>query len=249
MPNKIILNATTQKLLLFTLISGVLLSSCAGQATSVPTLDPNIIQTSAVQTFMVALTQTQAAQPTATETLTPTATETAISLPTIPTSAATATAYPLLLPTTYIIPTVTGTQYTPTANPLVAAVGCNNLRLVQDVTIPSGTVFQPNDHFTKTWKVENNGTCDWVYQYALTFVGGERMGGAPGYLSKTIVPGKWTEFSVNMRAPKDPGTYTGNWRMATQAGTLFGATLTVSIVVANPTNTPKPTATNTTTYP
>ena len=245
MYNKTILKPSTLKYLLFALIGGILLSSCAGQSTGEPTIDPNIIQTAAVQTFMVALSQTQAAQPTATETPSPTATNTAISLPTINTlPALTATAYPLLLPTFYRTPT--GTQYTPTVDPALAGVGCNNLRLILEVTIPSGTVFQPGDHFTKTWKVENNGTCNWVYQYSLAFISGERMGGDPGYLSKTIVPGKWTELSVNMRAPKDPGTYTSNWRMTTQSGSPFGATLTVSIVVANPTNTPQPTVT---TYP
>jgi hypothetical protein len=242
MRNKTHFKSTAHQLLVV-LLSGVLLSSCAGQATSEPTVDPNAIQTSAVQTFMAALTQTQAAQPTVTETASPTITNTPLSLPTL---APPPTSTPVLFPVvpTIIVPIATGTQYTPTVNPALAGVGCNNLRLVAEVTIPSGTVFQPGDHFTKTWKVENNGTCDWVYQYSLAFVSGDRMGGDPGYLGKTIVPGKWTELSVTMRAPKDPGTYTGNWRMTTQAGSPFGATLTVSIKVATPTNTPKPT-----TYP
>lgn len=251
MSNKRIFKSRPQPILFIFLIGGVLLASCAGQVpTGEPTADLNGIQTLAVQTFMAALTQTQAAQPTVTETPSPTITNTAQSLQAIaPPSTSTPSAL-ILFPTVYIAPTVTGTQYTPTMNPALAGVGCNNLGLIADVTIPSGTVFQPNDHFTKTWKVENNGSCDWVYQYSLTFVSGDRMGGDPGYLAKTIVPGKWTQFSVNMRAPKNPGTYTGNWRMATQSGSLFGATLTVSIVVANPTNTPKPTSTATsTTYP
>ncbi len=229
------------------LIGGLILSACAGQVpTGEPTTDLNAVQTFAVQTFMAALTQTQAAQPTATETPSPTATNTAQSLPTISLLPTSTPANTILFPTLYIVPSVTGTQYTPTVNPGAAAVGCNNLLFLEDITIPSGTVFQPNDHFTKTWRVANNGSCDWVYQYSLTFVSGDRMGGDPGYLAKTIVPGKWTQLSVNMRAPKDAGTYTGNWRMATQSGALFGATLTVSIKVAYPTNTPKPTST---TYP
>jgi hypothetical protein len=66
------------------------------------------------------------------------------------------------------------------------------------------------------------------------------MEGDPGSLGKVIVPGKWTQLSVGLVAPSKPGTYTGTWRMATQQGNPFGATLTVSIVVANPTDTPVP---------
>src|SRR6185369_18036202 len=169
MLNKTNLKPTTQLLLCLFLIGGVLLSSCAGQATGEPTVDPNTIQTSAVQTFVAALTQTQAAQPTVTESASPTITNTPLSLPTL---APPPTWTPALFPVvpTIIVPVVTGTQYTPTVNPALAGVGCNNLGLVAEVTIPSGTVFQPGDHFTKTWKVENNGTCDWVYQYSLAFI-------------------------------------------------------------------------------
>jgi hypothetical protein len=120
------------------------------------------------------------------------------------------------------------------------------LRLLRDETIPAGTVVKPGDTFRKTWKVENNGTCDWVYQYQLVFVSGERMEGMPSRSGNVIPPGKWTQLSVDMKAPSKPGTYTSNWRLADASGKPFGSTLTVSIVVANPTNTPMPpTVTNT----
>src|ERR1051325_10576508 len=172
MPHKILLKSPQNYLLM--LLACLILASCAGQApTSEPTADLNAIQTFAVQTFQAALTQTQVAQPTSTEPPSPTVPNTALSLPTLPPPTSTS-ANTIVLPTLYIAPTITGTQYTPTTNPSAVGVGCNNLRLIADVTIPSGTVFQPNDHFTKTWKVENNGTCNWVYQYSLTFAGGER---------------------------------------------------------------------------
>jgi hypothetical protein len=106
---------------------------------------------------------------------------------------------------------------------------------------------KPGENFTKTWKVENNGTCDWALLYRLVFVGGDQMGGDPSALGKVIVPGKWTQLSVGLTAPSKPGTYTGTWRMATQQGSPFGATLTVSIVVGTPTDTPQPTSTATAT--
>jgi hypothetical protein len=57
------------------------------------------------------------------------------------------------------------------------------------------------------------------------------MGGGPERLEKIIPPGKWTQISLGLEAPKDEGTYTGTWRFADQDGIVFGSNLTVSIVV------------------
>ena len=145
--------------------------------------------------------------------------------------------------TTSLSPTPTGTLKTPTPNPSTLAFGCNNLLLLRDETIPAGTVLKPQESFTKIWKVENNGTCNWALQYRLTLFGGERMDAFPSGLGKVIEPGKWTQLSLGLVAPKQPGTYIGYWRLGNQAGNMFGSTLTVSIVVGTPTNTPQPTQT------
>ncbi|HEX6270772.1 MAG TPA: NBR1-Ig-like domain-containing protein [Anaerolineales bacterium] len=213
-----------------------ILTSCGGQVPASPTPDVNAILTSAIGTVAQSFFQTQTAfVPPATETFTPTI---------IPT----ATYTPLVLPTATIVPTQviiistpvpnftfvpspTGTQYTPTVNPSTLGVGCNNLRLIRDVTIPAGTVLKPGEAFTKTWQVENNGTCDWVFLYQLVFVSGESMGGKSTSLGKIIPPGKWTQISVGLEAPRKEGTYTGQWRFADQGGNVFGSTLTVSIEV------------------
>ena len=227
------------------LVVCVALSACAGQATEAPTLDASVIMTDAVNTFVASMNQTQTAQAllvTNTATASPTVTSSPISLATTtpPPTWTLAPVFNSVLPTVFKSPTATGTQYTPTVNPGLSAVGCNNLGLVYDVNVPAGSVFKPGESFTKTWKVENNGTCDWVYLYHLVFVNGDRLEGDPARLGKVIVPGQWTQLSVGLIAPSQPGTYKGSWRMATQPGTLFGATLTVSIVVGNPTDTPVP---------
>jgi hypothetical protein len=238
--------------LILTLLVGLLLSSCAGQATEAPTLDASVIMTDAVNTFVASMNLTQTAQAlliTNTVAASPTNTSTPVSqvVSTPPPTWTLAPVFNSVLPTVFKSPTATGTQYTPTVNPGLSAVGCNNLGLVYDVNVPAGSVFKPGENFTKTWKVENNGTCNWVYLYHLVFVTGDRMDGDPPRLSKVIVPGQWTQLSVNLIAPSKPGTYTGSWRMATQPGTPFGVTLSVSIVVSNPTDTPQPTSTSTAT--
>jgi len=227
-----------RRTLITLLLIGIFLTSCGGQIATSPTPDVNAILTSAIGTVAASFFQTQTAiVPPATETFTPTAvpTNTPLTLST-PTALPSATQQFVFVPSFtpgVVAPIVspTGTQRTPTVNPSSLGVGCNNLRLISDVTIPAGTVLQPRETFTKTWKVENNGTCDWVYLYHFVFVSGESMGSGPERLGKVIPPGKWTQISLGLEAPRNEGTYTGTWRFADQDGNTFGSNLTVSIVV------------------
>lgn len=222
------------------LLIGILLTSCGGQAAGEPTQDINGTIAAGAQTFAASffLTQTAVA-PTITNTVPPTVT----SLPTasplaLPSPIASSTQ--LILYSTPLLPSPTGTFYTLTPNPSTLGYGCNNLSLIRDVTVDSGTVMNPGTAFTKTWQVANTGTCDWLYLYELVFVSGDRMGGNSKRLSTKVPPKEWRQFSVDMDAPSDPGKYTGYWRLSDGAGHTFGATLVVSIVVKSPTKTPKP---------
>jgi hypothetical protein len=135
---------------------------------------------------------------------------------------------------------------TATVNPNVLAFGCNNLAFIRDVTVPAGTVIQKNKDFTKTWKVQNSGTCNWLYQYGLVLLSGDRYGGKDTKIQRLVTVDDWAEVSVNMTAPNHPGTYTNYWRMTDVNGHMFGATLTASFVVAPPpTSTHVPTLTKT----
>jgi hypothetical protein len=228
-----------KRLTLITLFSVLLLSACGGAAET--PVGPDAAMTAGIGTMVASFFGTQTAMvPPVTQTPIPTLT----SLPTITPIAATPLPPPTFppLPTatfiyysptpgTSLIAIGTGTFVTSTPNPGSLAAGCNNLRLVSDVTIESGEVLAPEENFDKIWKVENNGTCDWVYQYSLVFTGGEDMGAGSFKLRKVVAPGNWTELTVNMDAPKKEGTYTSYWRMADADGNLFGATLVVSIKV------------------
>lgn len=232
-----------RRTLIILLLTGVLLGSCGGQNIASPTPDVNAILTSAIGTVARSFFETQTALiPPATETFTPTEIPTNTSTP-LELSTPTASATQLIIYNTFVpsfTPVPTGTQYTATVNPSTLGVGCNNMLLIRDETIPAGTVLQPRESFTKVWKVANTGTCDWVYLYHLVFASGDNMGADSQRLGKVIPPGKWTQLSVNLEAPRQPGTYTGYWRFADQSGNVFGSTLIVSIVVAKPTQTPEP---------
>jgi Ig-like domain from next to BRCA1 gene len=223
------------------LLIGILLASCGGQSAGDPTPDIDATIAVAAETFAASLFQTQTAMaPTITNTAPPTVTPLPTSSPlALPSPIASATQF--FLPNT-TIPLSTGTFYTLTPNPSTLSYGCNNLALVRDVTYPSGSIVLPSTTFIKTWQVANTGTCDWLYLYELVFVSGDRMGGNSRRLSDRVPPKEWRQFSVELDAPKEPGTYTGNWRLSDGAGNTFGATLVVSIVVKAPTKTPKPTS-------
>ena len=217
----------------YMLFAAILLGSCAGQAPeATPTPDIGSILTQSVGTFAAAFFETQTAlvppaTPTPLDTPTPLPTTTPLALPS-PLPSATIIYYTAIV---YPSVTPTGTQYTPTANPATLASGCNNLSLISDVTIPSGTEMKPEQAFTKTWKVANTGTCDWTLSYRVVFVSGTDMGAAESRPRNIIAPGKWTQLDVQMVAPKKPGTYTGYWKLADGAGKIFGSLLGATIVV------------------
>ena len=219
------------------MITGILLSSCVPQEPGQPTPDMNAILTAGVGTFAASIFQTQTAMvppATLTPTVTPTATATPLSLLSPTASTASATQFILVAPqVTLVVATPTGPTLTP--NPSTLGSGCNNLAFISDVSVPAGTIFEPEEQFTKSWKVQNTGTCDWVYRYHLVHISGNDVGGRdPVSLGKVIEPAKWTTLTITLRAPRAPGTYTSTWRLADQSGTVFGSTLGVNIVVKAP---------------
>lgn len=230
----------TRRSLLGILLIALLLASCGGQpAATEATPDMNLTVQAGAQTMVAALFQTQTAiAPPATDTPLPTPT----SLPTLATT-------PLVLPQTTTIATQailiaatatpTGTFYTSTPLASSLAAGCLNLRLIKSWTEPSGQL-KPGTEFTQFWQVENNGTCEWLFVFQLVNVSGEKMGGSPGRFGNKIYPGKWTTLSVGLKAPSDNGKHTAAWRLSDGGGTMFGASLPVSIEVKK---NPDPTAT------
>jgi hypothetical protein len=228
------------------LILTFLLSACAGNA---PTDDPQILMTSAVGTMVAGFFQTQTAMytppsstVTQTETRFPTPTQFTALNPLVNTQTPTPL-YTVTLGTPFT-PTVTGTPPTATVNAASLGFGCNNLAFVRDVNYPNGTVFKPGQVFTKTWKVANNGTCDWKFVYRLMFLSGTNMDPTfNGNLGKLVHPGDWAELSVAISAPTKPGTYSAYFRFS-DGSNMFGATLGITIKVqTDPTKTPIPTNT------
>lgn len=153
-----------------------------------------VLTQSAFGTLEAKLTQVSASTPTPQETTSPTA----------------ATPNPL----------------TPVAPPqAVVNVGaaCNSASFVRDVTVPDGTVVEPEQEFTKTWRLRNAGSCTWSRKYALIYYGGEKMGAPESVpLSVEVPPGAEIEVSIKVKAPKLYNTYTSYWLLQDEKGVAFG---------------------------
>lgn len=195
------------------LLAAMILSACQAPT---PTQDPALKITEIAATVRAEITQNAALTPsaTATATITPTAT---------------------LEPPT---PTVSMTEATPTAAAPSARVEQeakdDDAVLVEDTTIPDGTIVKPGQAFDKIWKVKNTGTTTWSTAYRLVYLDGLQGSTFKVAFVHTVKPAMTLEIKVPFVAPTEPGTYYSYWRMYNANLEPFGQELFMKIVVGNP---------------
>jgi hypothetical protein len=132
------------------------------------------------------------------------------------------------------------TSVAPTSPP--ATESCDVAQFIDDVTIPDGTTLEPNETFTKTWRLKNVGTCSWTTSYAVVFSSGDSMNGpATKALTSNVNPGQTFDISVDLTAPATDGNYKGYWKLRNAAGVSFSIPFYVDIKVKTPTPTAGPT--------
>ncbi len=134
--------------------------------------------------------------------------------PGIPTS--TRTLAPTATSAVPVLPSVTPT-------PSLLPTPCYRAYFVKDVTIPDETKMAAGETFVKTWRLENNGTCDWPAGTLVVFLSGAQMG-APSSQSigDAVDVGEERDISLTMKAPAETGTYTGYWMLKIPNGGRFG---------------------------
>jgi len=111
-------------------------------------------------------------------------------------------------------------------------------------------VMQPGAQFTKTWRLKNVGTCAWKKDtYQLVYFNGTQMGATFAVFPQDVPVGQTFDFSINLVAPSQTGSYRGNWMFKNANGTLFGVGAQankpwwVDIKVSSPNSTPTPSIT------
>ena len=109
----------------------------------------------------------------------------------------------------------------PTAGPCT-----NQASFVRDVSVPDGSEMLPRFTFVKTWELKNTGTCAWTPGYSVVFAKhGSAMDGpaaTPILASGEIRPGDSVQVSVTLRAPAEPGDYSGDWELRSADNQVFG---------------------------
>lgn len=163
-------------------------------------------------------------------------------LPSLPT-AELPSSTPQVNPPTPTPLTIVVTATPPDTAPPPTAVPCAfNAKFIADLTIPDGTVFSPGAIFTKSWRVQNNGTCQWD-NASLVFVSGTQMAAGGAFPVPTTPPGGTADLTVPMTAPANYGSYQSIWRIRNSSGQFFGTNLTVVINVPSPATPVPPTIT------
>jgi len=151
------------------------------------------------------------------------------------------------VPTAILTSTAPPTPVARTTATGTTTPACLGLHFVRDVTIPDNTEMKAAQVFTKTWQVQNSGTCPWKPGFQVVLIGGIAMGGSPFKVAQTVGPGGTIQVSIKMAAPTNvKGVAQGTWKMADSGGEPFGDYLSVVIVVGGETPSPtKPKGTST----
>jgi len=64
---------------------------------------------------------------------------------------------------------------TPSSTSTLLPTACDKAEFIADVSVPPGTILAPGVTFTKTWRLQNIGTCAWTTSYQLVFFSGDQM--------------------------------------------------------------------------
>ncbi len=136
-------------------------------------------------------------------------------------------------------PVTTSAEITATTEPTTTAgasgstVSCYSSKYIADVTIPDGTKLKNTEAFSKTWKVRNDGSCNWTDDTVLVYVGGTKMSSPDSVKVGKVVSSTEVEVSVSLTAPDQYGNYTGLWQLKNAQGN-FGTQLSAVIVAGEP---------------
>ncbi len=173
-----------------------------------------------------------------------------------------ATAVPTPAPTHEAPPTASSSApsaVSPTASAAATTSGspsaCTDAAaFVADVTIPDYSHFDVHATFTKTWRVQNTGTCPWTTAYTAVYSSGTQLGSPLSIPLSSTAPGATSDISANMAAPSADGTYKIFYELHNAAGqaipinegNTIWAIITVGKVVVYVTPTPVPGSTSST---
>jgi hypothetical protein len=92
---------------------------------------------------------------------------------------------------------------TPPVQPEGEPEGCTNqAALIEDISIPDGSLMTPGSRVTKTWRIQNSGTCAWTTDYIWEQINYEnaslKMASLAAPLVSQVAPGESLDISVEL---------------------------------------------------
>lgn len=111
----------------------------------------------------------------------------------------------------------------PTTSGPTPTASCSDKAKFLSETIPDESTFSSGQAFTKTWTLQNVGTCTWSPEYTLVLDRGEALGSVASQpLGMSVAPNASIEIRLNLTTPETPGKYEGYWMIQNERGEKFG---------------------------
>jgi uncharacterized protein YkwD len=116
-------------------------------------------------------------------------------------------------------PTETAQDGTETGTPVVPRDCQDVAAFVSDVTYPDNSNVEAGETFTKTWAINNTGTCAWGSGYELVLLSGGFSQSTPLDDPFPVVePKASVELSISLTVPESTSIYTGTWNIKRPEG-------------------------------
>ena len=107
----------------------------------------------------------------------------------------------------------------------------NQLKFLDDLTIPDGMEVSPGQELSKRWLIRNEGSCNWNRSYSLELISGLALGASK---VQELVPARQSTdaiLEINFIAPDNPGRYNSWWQAFDPDGNRFGDPIYMEISV------------------
>jgi hypothetical protein len=137
-----------------------------------------------------------------------------------------------ILPTTTPVPQIYTAVPTPTITLTVPAACTNDLKFLEDVTVPDDTSVAPGASIDKQWLVQNTGTCSWDETYHLIWIGGDPLGASQEQPLYPARAGAQATLRIVFTAPTTEGPYESAWQAFDSTGIAFGDPVYIKISVS-----------------
>lgn len=123
------------------------------------------------------------------------------------------------------------TQPAPPPQPTRQSNCQNQLKFLEDLTVPDGKEFTPGQQITKRWLIRNEGTCNWDRYYTIQLISGLALGAEK---VQALYPARQSTkavLEILFYAPDNPGRYNSWWQAYDPEGGRFGDPFYMEIFV------------------